>query len=39
MEAAHERASIYLAFADVTAPLNGRISRRYIDPGNLVKGD
>src|SRR5205823_9221352 len=28
-----------LDFTKVLAPVNGRISRRYIDPGNLVKAD
>jgi RND family efflux transporter MFP subunit len=28
-----------LDFCEVTAPIGGRISRRYIDPGNLVKAD
>jgi RND family efflux transporter MFP subunit len=28
-----------LNFCRVTAPISGRVSRRYIDPGNLVKAD
>jgi multidrug efflux system membrane fusion protein len=28
-----------LDFCAVTAPMSGRISRRYVDPGNLVKAD
>ncbi len=28
-----------LGFTRITAPISGRISRRYIDPGNLVKAD
>jgi RND family efflux transporter MFP subunit len=32
-------ARINLDFARVTAPISGRISRRMVDPGNLVKAD
>jgi RND family efflux transporter MFP subunit len=32
-------ARINLEFARVTAPISGRISRRMVDPGNLVKAD
>jgi RND family efflux transporter MFP subunit len=39
LEAARDRAALYLEYADVVAPHSGRISRRYIDPGNLVKAD
>jgi membrane fusion protein, multidrug efflux system len=39
MAAAQERAKQYLDFTRVTSSVNGRISRRYADPGNLVKGD
>src|SRR5262249_5059637 len=30
---------LYLDFTKVTAPLGGRISRRLVDPGNLVNAD
>ena len=39
MEAARERAKLYLDYTRVTAPLTGRISRRFVDPGNLVNAD
>ncbi len=48
MEAARDRAKLYLEFTRVTAPplrddqghpLIGRISRRMVDPGNLVNAD
>jgi RND family efflux transporter MFP subunit len=39
MEAALDRAKLYLGFTRVTAPLDGRISRRQVDPGNLVNAD
>jgi RND family efflux transporter MFP subunit len=37
--ASKETAKINLEYAEVRAPLAGRISRRMIDPGNLVKAD
>jgi multidrug efflux system membrane fusion protein len=37
--AALERAKLDLDFTKVTAPLSGRLSRRMVDPGNLVKAD
>lgn len=37
--AAHEQAKLNLAFTTVIAPFSGRISRKYCDPGNLVKAD
>jgi RND family efflux transporter MFP subunit len=37
--ASRETAKINLEYAEVRAPLAGRISRRMIDPGNLVKAD
>jgi RND family efflux transporter MFP subunit len=48
MEAARDRAKLYLEFTHVVAPplyddeghpLSGRISRRMVDPGNLVNAD
>jgi multidrug efflux system membrane fusion protein len=39
MVAARDRAKLYLDFTRVTAPLSGRISRRLVDPGNLVNAD
>jgi RND family efflux transporter MFP subunit len=39
MEAALARARLYLEYTDVVAPLSGRISRRFVDPGNLVTAD
>jgi RND family efflux transporter MFP subunit len=38
-EAALDLARLNLDFTTVRAPLSGRISRRAIDPGNLVKAD
>ncbi|MFQ3592956.1 MAG: efflux RND transporter periplasmic adaptor subunit [Gemmataceae bacterium] len=37
--AAMESAKLNLAFTRVTAPITGRLSRRLVDPGNLVKAD
>ena len=39
LEAARDRAKLYLAYTRVTAPITGRISRRYVDPGNLINAD
>jgi multidrug efflux pump subunit AcrA (membrane-fusion protein) len=39
MEAGRDRAKLYLDYTRVTAPLDGRISRRNVDPGNLVNAD
>jgi RND family efflux transporter MFP subunit len=39
LKAAVERAKLDLDFTKVLAPVSGQISRRYIDPGNLVKAD
>jgi multidrug efflux system membrane fusion protein len=39
MEAARDMAKLYLDFTRVTAPLTGRVSRRLVDPGNLVTAD
>jgi RND family efflux transporter MFP subunit len=38
-KASRDMAELNLSFTKVRAPLSGRISRRYIDPGNLVKAD
>src|SRR5205085_4132444 len=35
-QAAVERAKLYLGFTSVKAPQSGRVSRRFVDPGNLV---
>lgn len=32
-------ANINLGYTKIAAPFSGRISRRYVDPGNLVKAD
>ena len=37
--AALSRAKLDLDFTQVTAPISGRLSRRMVDPGNLVKAD
>lgn len=37
--ATRDRAQLYLDYTRVTAPMSGRISRRYVDPGNLVNAD
>jgi RND family efflux transporter MFP subunit len=39
MQAARDRAKLFLDFTRVTSPVTGRISRRNIDPGNLVNAD
>jgi RND family efflux transporter MFP subunit len=39
MQAAKEKAQLYLDWTRVTAPFTGRISRRYADPGNLINAD
>jgi RND family efflux transporter MFP subunit len=38
-QAARDRAAVYLDYTDVRSPLDGRISRRFVDPGNLIKAD
>src|SRR5258708_344204 len=38
-KAARDIAALNVSFTKVRAPLSGRISRRSIDPGNLVKAD
>ncbi len=37
-EATRHSAQINLDFTDIRAPFNGRISRRNVDPGNLIQG-
>ncbi len=37
--AMRDRAAVYLGYTVVRSPLTGRISRRFVDPGNLVKAD
>jgi multidrug efflux system membrane fusion protein len=37
--AARNMARLNLDYSRVTAPVSGRISRRYVDPGNMVKAD
>jgi RND family efflux transporter MFP subunit len=39
MEAARDKAKLYLDYTHVIAPLSGRISRRFVDPGNLINAD
>jgi RND family efflux transporter MFP subunit len=39
MEAARDRCQLYVGYTRVTSPVTGRISRRYVDPGNLVNAD
>lgn len=38
-QAARDIAKLNVTYAKVVAPINGRISRRMIDPGNMVKAD
>jgi RND family efflux transporter MFP subunit len=38
-QAARDRAKLNLSFTQVAAPISGRISRRLIDPWNMVKAD
>lgn len=38
-EASLEAAKLNLAYTKVIAPISGRISRRLLDPGNLIKAD
>jgi RND family efflux transporter MFP subunit len=39
MEAARDLAKLNLDYTHVIAPLSGRISRRFVDPGNLIIAD
>ncbi len=38
-KASKKMAALNLSYCKVEAPLTGRISRRFIDPGNMVKAD
>jgi RND family efflux transporter MFP subunit len=38
-QAATDKAKLYLDYTAVTAPVTGRVSRRFVDPGNLVNAD
>jgi RND family efflux transporter MFP subunit len=39
MEASRDRAKLYVDWTTVKAPISGRVSRRLVDPGNLVNAD
>jgi RND family efflux transporter MFP subunit len=39
MGATRDRAQLYVGYTRVLAPQSGRISRRFVDPGNLVNAD
>ncbi len=39
MAATRDRARLYVDYTQVVAPMTGRISRRFVDPGNLVNAD
>ena len=39
MQAAKELADLNLSYTRVLSPIDGRISRRMVDPGNLVRAD
>ena len=39
MKAARDRTKLYMDYTRVTSPVTGRISRRYVDPGNLINAD
>jgi len=38
-EAQIDNAKLNLGFSDIRAPISGRLSRRMVDPGNLIKAD
>jgi RND family efflux transporter MFP subunit len=38
-EAARDRAQLYVDYTKVISPVTGRVSSRYVDPGNLVNQD
>ena len=39
VEAMKAKAQLYMDYTRVTAPVTGRISRRFVDPGNLITAD
>jgi RND family efflux transporter MFP subunit len=39
LAAVRDRAKLYLDYTRVTSPISGRISRRNVDPGNLVNAE
>ena len=39
MIAARDKAKLYLDYTRVLSPVTGRVSRRYVDPGNLILAD
>jgi RND family efflux transporter MFP subunit len=39
MRAQFDLAKLNVAYTKITAPIAGRLSRRQVDPGNLIKGD
>lgn len=39
MVASQDAAELNLSFTRITAPIDGQISRRLVDPGNLIKAD
>ncbi len=39
MEASRDRAKLYMDWTSVRAPQSGRVSRCFVDPGNLVNAD
>jgi multidrug efflux system membrane fusion protein len=39
VESARDKAQLYLDYTRVKAPVTGRISRRFVDPGNLCTAD
>ncbi|MBS0203805.1 MAG: efflux RND transporter periplasmic adaptor subunit [Planctomycetes bacterium] len=39
MVASKDAAALNLSFTKITAPIDGQISRRLVDPGNLIKAD
>jgi RND family efflux transporter MFP subunit len=39
MKAARDRARLYKDYTRVASPINGRVSRRFVDPGNLINAD
>jgi RND family efflux transporter MFP subunit len=39
MEAARDRAALFVRYTEITAPISGRVGRQVVDPGNLVTAD